>query len=429
MLVAVSGGLDSVVLLHLFRFASPARRIAAAHFDHGMREDSRADAGWVRGLCRAWAVPLFEERAVQPPRSEADARDRRYEFLDRAADHAGAAAIATGHHADDQAETVLFRLARGTGLDGLAGIAARRGRIIRPMLPFPRRELLAYARAYRLTWREDPTNLDRRFARNRIRLDVLPVLESVGPGAAERIAGLAAQAAEASAAWRSVLRRVLHRVVIARDGNGFTLARERLLAYHPHVRARVLRHLLRRLGSRPDRPGTRLAVEFINSGASGTGITMGGGVVLSREFERLRLERTRTEAELADVPLEIRSAEAGTGTFSAGGRRYVAQWAPAVPGTEPGEAARFVPSALRFPLVLRGWRPGDRIRLRFGSRKVKELFRERRVGRSARRGTPVLVDAGGRVLWVAGLARADVPWPGVGNPNAFEISVVDGEFH
>lgn len=427
-LVAVSGGLDSMVLFHLFRFAAPVRRMAAAHFDHGMREGSRADADWVRGICRAWAVPLFEDRASPPPRSEADARDRRYAFLDRAADSAGAAAVATGHHADDQAETVLFRLARGTGLDGLAGIAARRGRIVRPLLAFTRRDLLAYARAYRLTWRDDPTNLDRRFARNRIRLNALPVLETVGPGAAGRIAALAAEAAEAAEAWRSVLRRVVREVVTARDDRGFTLARERLQAYHPHVRARVLRHLLRRLGGRPDRSGTRLAVEFINSGASGTGIALAGGVTLSREFERLRLERTRSEADLADVPLEIRSAEAGAGTFIAGGRRYAARWAPAVPGREPGEAARFVPSALRFPLVLRGWRPGDRIRLRFGSRKVKELFRERRVGRSARRGTPVLADAEGRVLWVAGLARADVPRPGAGDPNAFEISVVDGEF-
>ena len=430
LLVALSGGLDSVCLLHLLRFARCAPDLAAAHFDHRMRADSAGDAAWVRGLCRAWSVPLTVDVADPPPRSETEARAFRYRFLERAAAERRADLIVTAHHADDQAETVLFRLARGTGLAGLAGIPARRGSIVRPLLPFTRAELLAYARACGINWREDPTNRDLGPARNRIRHLLVPALEAVRPGAARRIAALARRAAEAEAAWRDVVREAAQDVVTDRDeapgGGGFTLARERLLEYHPHLRARVLRHLLNELGSRPGRAGTRVALDFVAAARSGGRAELAGGVVLSREFDRLLLRRAGTLAERTDVPLEIASAEGGTGTCVIGGRRYLARWASAVHGDQPGLTASFDPAALRFPLQLRGWRPGDRIRLRYGSKKLKELFRERRIGRAVRACVPVLRDADGAVLWVIGVARAETARP-AGDANAFPIAVVDGD--
>jgi tRNA(Ile)-lysidine synthetase-like protein len=140
----------------------------------------------------------------------------------------------------------------------------------------------------------------------------------------------------------------------------------------------------------------------------------------------LLLGAARTPPELADVPLEIRSAEGGAGTCIIGGRRYLARWALADRGVELGLTACFEPAALRFPLELRGWRPGDRIRLRYGSKKLKELFRERRIARDVRARVPVLRDGDGRVLWVVGVARAETPRPGPG-ANAFLVSVVDGD--
>jgi tRNA(Ile)-lysidine synthase len=425
-LVALSGGLDSVCLLHLLRFAPHPPRVAAAHFDHRMRPDSGSDAAWVRGLCRAWSVPLSAGAADRPPRSETGARTLRYDFLERAAAEHRAEFIVTAHHADDQAETVLFRLARGTGLPGLAGIPARRGRIVRPLLSFARAELFAYARACGIQWREDPSNRELRHARNRIRHVIIPALEADRPGAARRIAALAARAAEAEAAWRALLYEIVEHVVTGRDERGLTLARDRLLGYHPHVRARVLRYLLNELGSRPGRAGTRIALDFVATGGSGTRVPLAGGVVLSREFDRLLLERGRMPEERGDVPLEIRSADGGSGTCSIGGRRYRARWTAAARGMEPGLTACFDPTALHFPLELRGWRPGDRIRLRYGSKKLKELFRERRIGRDARVRVPVLRDAAGRVLWVVGVERGEAARPGP-DASAFRISVVDGD--
>ena len=161
LLVALSGGLDSLVLLHLLRFGQglPSFRLHAAHFDHRMRPGSEADSLWVKGLCQAWGVPLQKEEAISPPASEEEAREMRYEFLFRAREGCGARWLLTAHHADDQAETVLFRALRGTGLHGLSGIPRRREPgILRPLLSFTREELEDYAGLRGVRSREDPSN-------------------------------------------------------------------------------------------------------------------------------------------------------------------------------------------------------------------------------------------------------------------------------
>lgn len=425
-LVAVSGGLDSVVLLELLRFGLGERapRLAAAHFDHAMRPGSGADAEWVAGLCAAWDVPLQRGRAAPPPRSQAEARAARYRFLEEAADRVGADRIATAHHADDQAETVLFRIIRGTGLRGLAGIPERRGRIVRPLLPFRRAELEAYARAVGLRHREDPTNLLLGYARNRLRHDVLPRLERIAPGATGALARLAREARAAEQAWESLLDEVEHQVASI-DGEGVLLARERLLSYHPHVRARLLRRLLHRFGSHPDRAGTRAALEFIRLGASGGHFDVIGGVRLEREFDRIRMRPgpRRAESAAVDRPLIITRPERGEGVAIIGGRRLAVEWTLGHEDAVPSTAA-FDAAALRFPLELRGWRAGDRIRLPYGAKKLKKLFVERRIGRSERATTPVLADAGGRVVWVAGVAHAAGTETTPGGP-AFHIRIRD----
>jgi tRNA(Ile)-lysidine synthetase-like protein len=208
LLVAVSGGCDSVVLLHLLRFALPAPpHLHAAHFDHAMRPGSAADAAWVRGLCTAWDVPLLHAHADTRLRSETSARDARYRFLRAAAAEVGAAHVVTAHHADDQAETVLFRMLRGTGIDGLAGMRALGPTgIVRPLLPFWRAELAAYARRAGLRWRRDPTNDALTTARNRIRHRLLPDVErSFAPGARRALVRLAEQAREEAEAWEARL--------------------------------------------------------------------------------------------------------------------------------------------------------------------------------------------------------------------------------
>lgn len=422
-LAAVSGGLDSVVLLDLLRAEAERGtigRVAVAHFDHRMRPASAADAAWVRGLCRAWDLPFEGGVADAVPRSEEEARDARYAFLFAAAERAGASRIAVAHHADDQAETVLFRLARGTGLGGLAGIPARRGHIIRPLLPFRRSRLEGHARARGLRHREDPTNVDPRYARNRIRLSVLPALEAAQPGATEALVRLAREAGHAESAWNHVADDLLESLSIRVPDGSIQLAREGLLGYHPHIRARLLRRAFGRLGRVPGRAGTLAALAFITSGASGGAVELAGGLRLERQFDRLIIRRAGPEAE-QDRPVVIAEPGNGRGVATIGGRSMRVEWTLG-PGSD---GVAFDPDALRFPLELRGWRPGDRIRLASGTKKLKKLFVEKRVPRPERSRRSVLAEENGVVLWVEGLARAAGREP-VPATATFRIRFVDG---
>jgi tRNA(Ile)-lysidine synthase len=203
--VAVSGGADSLALLHALRaLAGPRRwRLAVVTVDHGMRPGSAADAAFVADHAKALGLParvctltpgdLARHRAAGP---EGAARAARYEALWPAADELGCPWLATGHTLDDQAETVLLQLLRGAGPDGLAAIAVRTGRLLRPLLGVRRAETRACCAAAGLAWREDPTNAGDGPLRNRVRHHLLPLLEELRPGATQALARTAALAAD-----------------------------------------------------------------------------------------------------------------------------------------------------------------------------------------------------------------------------------------
>lgn len=406
--VAVSGGLDSCVLLHLARFTAmeSGREWIAAHFDHAMRPTSRDDAFWVAGLCRAWGVPLHVARASEAPASEDDARRARYDFLEAVRARVGACLVLTAHHADDQAETVLFRLLRGTGSKGLGGIPVRRGHaILRPLLDVWRAELLEYAEASKLSWREDPTNRSQEYARNALRHRILPDVERlVAPGARQALVRLADLSRDEEEAWESVLPRLMEPLDVREAGNGLSLDRAALATLHPGVRARVLRALAGRIGVSLDLVVTRLAVDFASSGGSGRAIDLGGDLTLGIELDRAVLGRALPVEE--DRPLTIGDRGPGRGAVVLAGEAVPVAWG----GDEPvrrRRAERFDPEALRFPLVVRSRRPGDRMRLPGGTKKVKKILLERRIPPSERHRVPLLVDAEGEVLWIPGMARAE----------------------
>lgn len=427
-LVAVSGGLDSVVLLHLLRFATsiPAERLLVAHFDHGLRPGSPGDARWVRGLARAWGLEVELARADSPPASEEEARDLRYAFLERVAATRGATAIVTAHQADDQAETVLFRVLRGTGLRGLRGMAPRSGLRVRPLLPFWRAELEGYARLAHLGHRPDSTNRDPAFARNVLRHEILPRAEqAVAPGARRALLRLARNAIRAEAAWSEAESELLEGVVHERSGGGIVLARPAFLAYHPAVRRRLLRACARDLGVDLSEAGTRVAMEFTSRGGSGREIRLSGALHFRRDFDALVLQRRAPDGNpvASEQPLLLRDPDPGEGEACLGGRTYRVRWG-FEPERLPAGAAGFAPGAMCFPLRIRAPRPGDRMRLAYGTKKVAKLLGEARVPRRERRSTAVLTDDEDRVLWVPGVARSvdAVPTPG---QREFYIGVED----
>lgn len=410
-LVSLSGGLDSTVLLHLLRFTPrlPALAVHAAHLDHRMRPGSDDDAQWVKGLARAWEVPLVTRAVARPPANETEARRARYRFLEEARAETGCRWVMTAHHADDQAETVAYRMLRGTGLAGLAGIPrTREPGLYRPLLPFWKRELAAYASACRLRHCTDPTNRSPDIPRNVVRRELLPLAEKrVAPGARRALHRLARLAEEENRLWRAVVPTLLAGLGVRRTDEGVSFSRDALLQCDRPVRARLIRELAAEAGAHLDARATDLASEFACSGGSGRSIDLPGGAVLSRAFERLVLARAAAKfagghpsdnARYVAVPAPGEGAAEGR----SGGAAFLARWSTRSP---VGGEGLSIP-ALRFPIVFRGWRPGDRIRLATGTRKLKKVFGEARLPRPARARRPVVADAGGRILWVPGVARS-----------------------
>lgn len=424
LLVALSGGADSVALLHLLRFSEglPALRLVGAHLDHGMREGSAADAAWVRGLCRAWDVPLHEARLAPPPSTEAEARSRRYAWLEEVRLEVGARWVLTAHHADDQAETVLFRAARGAGPGGLQGIRERRAPAVwRPLLPFGREALRDHARSHGLSWREDPTNRAP-LARNVLRHRVLPLLEEVVPGAGAALAGLARRARADEAAWRDVHDLLLGLVDPRTAPGEVSLDRDAVLRLAPGVRGRLIRQVAAGLGAVPGEAGTRRAVEFTRAGVSGGEVPLAGGVVLRRALDRLVVCRAAPVPE--DVEVRVPDSGPGEGVARVGGRRYRVRWVrgPAAGGAD----GSFAVAGTGFPLTVRGWRAGDRVRTPAGSRKLKKILLEARVEARERHRLPVVVDAGGAVLWVPGVVRATLGRP-TGDEEVLTIGIENAD--
>lgn len=430
-LVAVSGGPDSMALLHLLAGLAGDRDLAlsAAHFDHALREGSAEEAARVRRRVEELGVRCTVGGPARPlPASQEALRRARYAFLRAVADQEGSDRIATGHQADDQAETVLFRILRGTGLRGLRGIPPRRGRVVRPLLPFSREAIEAWVEARGIPHLRDPSNRDPRWSRGRIRARVLPALEEAwGEPVRSSLLALSRHAARADRALEGHARRLLERARDEPQGEGeggwaddaVRLRRRPLADADAETRARVLRTAAREQGVRLAEGGTRSGVEFISEGVSGGRVDLGGGLVLAREFGHLWLGRPREPTP--DGELSVPGGGPGSDRVAVGGRELVVRWRPAPdagaagrdapdagdagapPG--PGHRLELAVSRVDFPLTVRGWRDGDRIHTSSGTRKLKRLFNDRRVPLSRRPRIPTLVSSSGRTLWVAGLAR------------------------
>ena len=181
-IVAVSGGVDSMALLHALR-ACPGLELVVAHFDHGIRPDSAQDRKLVAAAAKEYGLPyMYKTAKLGPMCSEATAREARYAFLRKARQEQGAAAIITAHHQDDMLETAIINLLRGTNRKGLSALASG-GELLRPLLDYSKKDLLRYAREHNLRWHEDSTNADERYLRNYVRRNILTRFGEAGKAA------------------------------------------------------------------------------------------------------------------------------------------------------------------------------------------------------------------------------------------------------
>lgn len=406
-LVAVSGGADSVALLLTLHRLAPTWRLTlqVAHVDHGLRPDSVRDAEFVVALGARLGLPVHVRRvdvaAGESP--EAAARMARYRALEALADEIGADRIAVGHTADDQAETVLMRVLEGAGIAGLAGIPPGRGRIIRPLIAERRTALREWLAVLGEGWREDPTNADRRFFRNRLRHDVLPMLaERTGGDVVGALGRVAALAREAAVALDDAAAHELTLLVRERDG-GLELPRAALAALPAELGARVLRAAAVRLGVRaPLRAWAQRGLRRILAEPPPRRPLALRGVRIEVSSGQVRVSRGAWPS-LPERPVPV----PGTVVLPEAG---VALEAAIVPGE--GYAVPRGPFRVAFdadrlerPLVVRGRRRGDRLPLlEGGERRVKSLLIAAKRPRWERGRVP-LVQAGPDLVWVAGLRR------------------------
>ena len=417
--VGVSGGVDSMTLLHLVRFRDgpPGVRLHAAHVDHRMRAGSAGDAARVGEICAEWGVPLHLREAADAVATEAEGRELRYRFFEEVRREIGEGAVTmTAHTADDQAETVLFRAARGSGPRGLQGIrAARPPSVVRPLLPFRRAEIEAYAAGRGIPFRDDPTNRDTRWTRNRLRHEILPGLEEAVPGAGAALAALAGTSRTEGAALDELLDERIAALVVEGEGGGdgaFSLDHGALCALSLPVLTLILRRAAQRLGGDPGRGATEALVRFVQGARSGRRVAVAGGVVVERHLDVVRIRRERggvgrdgrDAAPSSPRPRGGRlrvDASRGEGVVVGGGWVAEVAWGPRCPHGFAHIA--YFAEPVQFPLTVRPWSPGDRMAMPYGRKKVKKLLLEARVAADVREGLPVVVDASGSVVWIPGV--------------------------
>lgn len=411
-LIAVSGGPDSVALLHLLA-RSPAAAglsLAVVHVDHGISPDSGRVADLVGAHGAALGLPVRVERlALGVSASETRAREARYAAFRRALRSENAAFLFLAHHADDQVETILMRFLRGSGPAGLAGMPVRRGRVVRPLLPFGRDELAALVAGLGIPTWDDPANRDPRHDRAWIRHELLPRLEARWPGL--RAAQLKACRAHAQnrRAWSDLLP-VLAGLAYRREPEGASVAAVSLRGYSFPLQVAMLGALARRAGiDLPARHVERVQ-RLVAVGHSGRRVELGRGAIAELAFGRLRLVRLAPVPRPAPVSLEGR---AGTARFGPWSLRWAPDVGPTAIARESTET--WLPSI--EGCRVRPWAPGDRIRPLGGrgSRPVVRCLQEQKVPRSARPNWPVL-ECAGSVVWVPGVCRSDSLVPAAGAP-------------
>ena len=414
-LVAVSGGPDSVALLEvLCALREPlGLTLTVAHVHHGLRPEADAEADDVRRLAESLGVACHVERVTvrrAPPWDglEAESRRARHAALERVARAVEATRIATGHTADDQAETVLMRLLQGAGPRGLGGIAPVRGPLIRPLIETRRTAIEEYLRGRGLAWAEDPSNRDARFLRNRIRHDLLPFMaELTGAPVVEALGRSAAAARAVVGDLEERARADLARLA-TRDGAGLSLDVGTLAERPIELAAEMLRQAAAILGeTRPLRgPAQRALRRLLGEAPSRRGARL-GGLAVERSGRRLRVGPVALPALVARawaVPgaLELPEINARLGA------RIVARARDYAIPREPGRAA-FDADTLPPTLAVRARRRGD-VFSPFGApelRRLKSFLIDAGVPRWQRARTP-LVEAGGEIIWVAGIRRGSI---------------------
>jgi tRNA(Ile)-lysidine synthase len=390
--VLLSGGRDSTCLIDVAVRIAGRGAVGALHVNYGLRDAAEQDERHCQELCERLGVPLDVVRPRRPERGnvQAWARDQRYTAGVSLAQARGAE-VAAGHTLTDQVETILYRLASSPSRRALYGMPARDGLLIRPLLDFTREDTATYCAERGLPWREDDSNDAPEFARNRIRQRLVPALREAHPAAEENVLALA----EILRAEGMVLDSLVDEVLGGRN----EVELERLRALPPALRRLLVQRLADAAAAGPAPGAARRAEEVASLSDQGTvQLEIGSGLRAVAEYGVLRMERL---GEGRGAPAPVSLPIPGHVVF--GDYEVVCELGP--PSRGAGVLDR---AAVGEHLLVRSWRPGDRMAPLglHGSKSLQDLFTARRVPRRRRVGVPI-VEAGGEIAWVAGVATSE----------------------
>lgn len=426
-LVAVSGGPDSVCLLAALAELRDCQRIPGlqihiGHLNYGLRgEDSERDEAFVRELAARFGVPISCERVRLTSRPggslQRQARDIRYAYFARVLRENGLTSVATGHTADDQAETILMWLLRGSGTAGLTGIPVmREGGIIRPLLRVSRSEVLDYLGSRGIAYRMDASNVTGIYRRNRIRHDVLPLLRSFNPRIVEGLARVADILAAEAAFLDDVERERWRGVLITASTGRIVLSCERLVGQPVGLQRRLVRRALVLVRGRAEGLTFRHVAQVLDGileGREGTGLDLPGGIRVGRHGDHLTVESGATGSSAGSDP-EWASGVAfpipGEVWIGEGSRRVCAVHGRRTGGRVGPDRSQAIVDADRLggPLTVRAWRAGDWFApsgMQGRRKKLQDFFVDEKVPRALRGRVPLVVSPAG-IVWVVGY-RAD----------------------
>jgi len=425
-LVAVSGGPDSVALLRIFELLRAAYNldVTVAHLNHGIRgEDADREEEFVRSLAEKMKIGFISKRVNLAQRGkgkslEEAAREERYRFLYDAAEECGALRIATGHHRDDQVETFFIHLFRGAGLDGLKGMAPIRDNVlIRPLLKVSRDEIIEFLHNEGLSWMTDSSNADQTFLRNSIRNWLVPELtKRYNPRISQNIA----HAAEIIRLEDDYMNGVVHKLLSSWEvkpdsSNRHVLPLNEFYSQHRAVQARIVKFILEAMTPFHNGIVSRhiesvLELSHKRNSAYRT-LDLPAGILVEKLAQTLII--TKQSADASDrgvsrkkiVPFEIKAEAPATITIPGMGQKirleFVERFDPADIKARP-EVAYIDYDCIEGPLVVRNWKHGDRMDFlgMAGTKKLKKYFIDRKIPSSMRGTIPLLADSRS-VVWIA----------------------------
>lgn len=407
--VGVSGGADSICLLHILKTFQKEYnfKLTVAHVNHGMRQEAKEDAMFVKSLCEEWGLPYKEHHCnivqlakEQKLSEEVVGRNERYNFFEKIRIEYGADQIAVAHTMNDQAETMLMRLIRGSGVTGLGAIMAKRGRIIRPLLTMSREEVEDYCDKHGLAYKEDATNKMDIYTRNKLRLQVLPILKrEFNPKVIEAVSQAATQLQETEN-YLEMQTLIAYQSVVEKYKNGYSIHIEMLQSFHQVIQSRIIRMVMEKhMGSLKDIHYKNISdILDLSYKQSGRSINIGKKSIAIREHGYIRVIK---EEKVLGYSRNLALGSNEVVECDKKVRMILLDDSQIKQSYENTYTKNIDYDKISGNLQIRNRKPGDRILLKSGSKKLKDFFIDEKIPKTSRDNIIIIADKS-NVIWIVG---------------------------